>query len=157
MSQKRDKKIPESAEELNDYIHITTPSVWLILLAVSICVAGLVIWSLTADLATAVPAAVVSKASDVHLYVSADNAASVNAGNPVIIQDRTYSVQSVSDSAIAASVVLNEYERSLIAAKANDPVIECIMEGTMPEGDYNAMIVVATEHPISFLFRSNKR
>ena len=57
--QNNEKKIPESAEELNDYIHITTPSVWLILLAVGTFVAGLVIWSLTANLVTAVPAAAI--------------------------------------------------------------------------------------------------
>ncbi|MDO4404347.1 MAG: hypothetical protein Q4C09_04845 [Atopobiaceae bacterium] len=32
-------------EELNDYIRVTTPSVWMALLAVTILVVGMLVWS----------------------------------------------------------------------------------------------------------------
>ncbi len=34
-----------SPEELNDYIKVTTPSVWMVLAAIIILLAGLVVWS----------------------------------------------------------------------------------------------------------------
>ena len=34
-----------SPEQLNDYLHVTTPSVWMILTAVIVLLAGLMIWS----------------------------------------------------------------------------------------------------------------
>ena len=35
-----------SPEELNDYIHVTSPSVWLILIAVVLLLAGMLAWSI---------------------------------------------------------------------------------------------------------------
>ena len=35
-----------SPEQLNDYIRVTTPSVWLVLLAVILLLIGLLIWSI---------------------------------------------------------------------------------------------------------------
>ncbi|MCR5675308.1 MAG: hypothetical protein K6G16_06305 [Lachnospiraceae bacterium] len=34
-----------SPEQLNDYIRVTTPSVWLVLLALIILLAGMIVWS----------------------------------------------------------------------------------------------------------------
>ncbi len=34
-----------SPEQLNDYIRVTTPSVWLVLLALVILLAGMLVWS----------------------------------------------------------------------------------------------------------------
>ena len=155
MSQKNNKKIPESAEELNDYIRVTTPSVWIILLAVGTFVVGLIVWSFTADLVTSVQAAAVSDETGVHVFVNADNVADIKAGNKVLINDKEYSVMSVSDGEVPASSVLNEYERSLISAKADDPVCTCMIGESLPEGDYNARIVTGSDKPISFLFRSS--
>ena len=36
----------EAPEELNDYIRVTTPSVWMVLLAAFILVAGILVWSI---------------------------------------------------------------------------------------------------------------
>ena len=35
-----------SPEQLNDYIRVTTPSVWLVLLALVLLLAGLIVWSI---------------------------------------------------------------------------------------------------------------
>ena len=35
-----------SPEQLNDYIRVTTPSVWLILLALIVLLAGMLVWSI---------------------------------------------------------------------------------------------------------------
>ena len=35
-----------SPEQLNDYIRVTTPSVWLVLLAVILLLAGMLAWSI---------------------------------------------------------------------------------------------------------------
>ena len=35
-----------SPEQLNDYIHVTTPSIWLVLLALIILLAGMLVWGI---------------------------------------------------------------------------------------------------------------
>ena len=39
-----------SPEQLNDYLHVTSPSVWMILTAVIVLLAGLLIWSSVAQI-----------------------------------------------------------------------------------------------------------
>ena len=39
-----------SPEALNDYLHVTSPSVWLILLAVILLLAGMLVWSSAASI-----------------------------------------------------------------------------------------------------------
>ena len=43
------EKNPEkisSPEQLNDYIHVTTPSIWLVLIALLLLLAGMIAWSI---------------------------------------------------------------------------------------------------------------
>lgn len=35
-----------SPEELNDYIRVTTPSVWVVLIALALLLAGMLVWSI---------------------------------------------------------------------------------------------------------------
>lgn len=35
-----------SPEELNDYIHVTSPSVWIVLTAIVVLLAGMIVWSI---------------------------------------------------------------------------------------------------------------
>lgn len=54
MSEKQEKKIyreksmqrVSSPEQLNDYIRVTTPSVWMVLLAIVILLVGMLAWSI---------------------------------------------------------------------------------------------------------------
>lgn len=44
----REKSIKKvtSPEELNDYIHVTSPSVWIVLAAIVLLLAGMIVWSI---------------------------------------------------------------------------------------------------------------
>ena len=47
-----------SPEELNDYIRVVTPSVWMVLIAAAVLLAGLIIWSVFGSSGDTDPAAV---------------------------------------------------------------------------------------------------
>ena len=46
------KQVIDSPEELSEYIHVTTPSIWLVLIAIAILVAGTLVWATQAKLKT---------------------------------------------------------------------------------------------------------
>ena len=48
----REKSIERvsSPEQLNDYIKVTTPSIWVILLAVAVLLIGLLVWSIFGEI-----------------------------------------------------------------------------------------------------------
>ena len=74
-----------SPEELNDYIHVTSPSVWLILAAVITLLIGMLMWSATASIDSF--ATGTAKVENGSMYIRFDNeqiANNVESGMPVI-------------------------------------------------------------------------
>ncbi|MEN6350433.1 MAG: hypothetical protein ABFD08_13695 [Syntrophomonas sp.] len=75
-----------SPEQLNDYIKVSNPSVWIILAALFILLAAVLVWSLTGSLPTSIQAKGVVKDGDVLSYVDAEKAGAIKAGQTVKIQ-----------------------------------------------------------------------
>ena len=59
----REKSIEriESPEKLNDYLKVTSPGVWLVLITVIVILAGVCIWGVFGRIQATAPAAVVSE------------------------------------------------------------------------------------------------
>ncbi len=62
-----------SPEQLNDYIKVSNPSIWIVLMAMFILLAVLVVWSITGSLPTSVHAKGVINGGKVLGYVIAWN------------------------------------------------------------------------------------
>ena len=154
MNDEKKGKVPASAEELNDYVHVASPSIWMILAAVGILTAGLVLWSFTATLRTIVNAVALSyEETGTAIVFSAESGEDVKTGNKVIIADQEYVIQSLQDQTVSAADILTRYEYNLIHADADTQVYIGTLSGTLEEGSYNAEIVTEESRPIDFLFR----
>lgn len=62
-----------SPEELNDYIKVASPSVWLILASVIVLLIGVCVWGIFGKIDTTVPCAVSSKDNVAYLFVTEEN------------------------------------------------------------------------------------
>lgn len=69
-----------SPEQLNDYIKVATPGMWLILLAIVIFLVGMIVWGAVGTLETTVHGAVVFDGENSAIYVSEESAAKVSPG-----------------------------------------------------------------------------
>lgn len=156
MSEKQKDRL-SSAGELNEYIRVTTPGVWMVLLAFTVFVAGLVIWSIGGHLTTAVSAAAVVKDGALTLYIRDDDAGRVSPGMRVEIADTETTVRGVAAEGSVAGEVMNVYARSLIGVTAQEQVF--VSEGVteLEDGAYNASIIVEDLNPITFLFGGGKK
>ena len=76
-----------SPEQLNDYIRVSNPSVWLILGAVLVLVVGALVWGVFGRLDTTVPVCAVSGEDGIVCYIRDADAENVQPGMPVIIGD----------------------------------------------------------------------
>lgn len=75
-----------SPEQMNDYIRVTSPGVWLVLAAVIALLAGLIIWSALGRLETTVTAvAVAGSDGNPVCYIAEDDMDAVRAGQTVHI------------------------------------------------------------------------
>lgn len=141
-----------SAGELNDYMHVTTVPVWVVIAAIGAFLAGLVIWSIGGRLTSKIAAAATVKDGVVSLYIREPDASSVTPGITAVVGGSEITIQSISSKSVPASSVMNTYTRLLIGVREDEPV--CVSENItdLPNGNYNASVIIERIRPISFLF-----
>lgn len=110
-----------SPEELDDYLHVTTPSVWVLLAAIVLLLAGLFIWSAHTALESSVPGR--GRVSDGVITISFDSSVRTDQISPGM----TVKVGEI-DTTIDA--VGTDGEGNLIASAALP----------LPDGDYEARV-----------------
>ena len=79
-----------SPENLNDYIRVANPGVWMTLFAVILILIGVCCWGVFGRLDTTVRTAAVPDGTRTVCYISEENIASVEEGMTVTIDDTDY-------------------------------------------------------------------
>ena len=141
-----------SPEQLNDYIKVTNPGVWMALAAIVILLIGVCVWGVFGKLETKLPVAAVSQDGHTVLYVKEDNVASVRENMSVYIGDETYKVTSVSAQPVAVTEEISEYARHTGELSIGEWVYVVQIDGNMPDGAYKAQIVTDSVSPLYFVF-----
>ncbi len=141
-----------SPEQMNDYIRVTSPGVWLVLAAVIALLAGLVIWSALGRLETTVTAAVVAgpEAWPVCYIAEADMDA-VRVGQTVHIGGEDYVLAGVAARPVTVDESFDAYALHVGGLEVGQWVYPAELDAALDEGIYEARIVVDSVSPISFL------
>lgn len=135
----REKSIKRisSPEELNKYLRVTSPGIWAVLCAVIVLLAGLIVWASVGTLETKVDAEAVVSDGYVQVTVAGDKAGLVTEDMPLIIDG---------NETVLDDVKTDEYGRAVGMAVLN-----------LPDGRYNAEVVIERITPISFLIRGKNQ
>ena len=141
-----------SPEQLNDYIKVTNPGVWMALAAIVILLVGVCVWGVFGTLETKLSVAAVSRDGQTVLYVKEDNIASVRENMSVYVGDDTYKVTSVSSQPVAVTEEISEYARHTGELSIGEWVYIVPIDGNMPDGVYRAQVVVDSVSPLYFVF-----
>lgn len=143
-----------SPEQLNDYIKVTHPGIWLMLAAVFALLAGFIVWGVVGKLETKVNAVAVSdEKGTVVCYVKESEAPDVAVGKTVRINDQEFTVESVSAEPVAVSDDFSEYVMRVGGLSVGEWVYRVTLSGELPKGGvYKAVIVTDSVSPISYLF-----
>ena len=123
-----------SPEQLNDYLHVTNPGIWVILTAVILLVAGVFVWSCTGTLETRSPA-------------------------NMIVSDHTAKIVVTDDSDLAEGMLVRGGSQEfLIASVAEDEYGRQIgiAEVSLPDGKYDAEVVTEQTRPVEFLLKASE-
>lgn len=141
-----------SPEQLNDYIRTTSAGIWLILIAVLALLAGFVVWAVVGKLESKVSAAAVSSEGAVVCYVRDSEIKNVTAGKTVRINDKEYTVASVSGEPVAVDDSFTAYTLRVGGLSVGEWVYLVTLDGELADGVYEASIVTDSISPILFLF-----
>ena len=123
-----------SPEDLTGYLRVTSPGMWIILAAVIVLLAGLFAWSAVGTLKTTVDATAIVQDHTAQIVASGQGADELEAGMPLRIASQEF---------VIALVDYDEYGRATAYA-----------ELPLPDGSYDATIVVEQTRPIEFLLES---
>lgn len=141
-------------EQLDDYIKIANPSVWIILAAIVVLLAPVLIWSIYGVLPTTFEINTYVQDGSAVAYVDSETAAMLRAGLSVQVGNHSGTLEEVAELPISsmelAALYANDYlATSLTAGEWNYSIRVRIPE--IPDGLYSMRIVMDTTKPIAFI------
>jgi hypothetical protein len=144
-----------SPDQLNDYIRVAKPSVWILLAAVIILLSGIVCWSIFGHITTSVRGACsVGSDSAAYLYVSPDDASKLKTGMDVSVTVQGQTVKAKISTIDADPSVMDndEYLQYYSGIAAGSLCVRVSLENAgLPEGTYQAGVLIESISPISFI------
>ena len=122
-----------SPDQLTDYLKVTNPGVWAVLIAIILLLVGVFAWACVGTLQTRAEAAVIVEGDTAAVAVSGEYA--VREGMTVTIESQDYTIE---------STAMDDYGRAIGIASVE-----------LPDGRYDGTVVVDETHAIDFLLQSS--
>ncbi|MCC8152395.1 MAG: hypothetical protein LIO96_13385 [Lachnospiraceae bacterium] len=142
-----------SPEQLNDYLRVCSPGVWMVLAAVILLLAGVCVWGVFGRLNTTLAAAAVAENESLTVYIPADDYAEVE-GKTVTVDGVEYEIAdgAASDTPLAVSEEeFSEYTLHVGNLSAGEWVYGITFDTDLADGVYEADIVIESVSPMSFV------
>ena len=140
-----------SPEQLNDYIKVSNPGVWMVLVAIIVILIGVFVWGIYGRLDTKLTVATQITDGNAVCYVKKADIASVKVGQTIQIGSNRYTVDSVSAVPTAVTDEFGEYALHVGTLSTGEWVYEVSFNAQMADGTYAAEIVIDSVAPISFV------
>ena len=140
-----------SPEQLNAYIRVATPSVWLLLSAIVILLAGVCVWGVFGHMDTTLTAVAVAEDGMMTAYVREADIASVKAEAVVTVDGDIVKIWAIDDQPVQVDESFSEYARHVGGLQQGEWVYAVKLDVNCPDGIYIAQIVIDSVSPMSFV------
>lgn len=124
----------KSPDNLNEYIRVSNPTVWILMLSAIFLLLGFCIWGIFGHLQTVVKADAHCENGAVTCFVSDEKITEIRPGMPVTVGTAAGTVQEVS------------------VRSGNTGSVTVALTEELPDGIYEASIELENLHPSAFLF-----
>lgn len=139
-------------EHLDNYINVSNPSVWLILGAIIAFLAGVLAWGVFGSINDVQSCVVAVSGGHAVAYVDESHASALTIGDEVNIGAIQGHVVSVGSNAVRADSLDSDTRSHLGSDVAYLASAEIAID--LPDGAYDAQIVLETVNPVSLLFNN---
>ena len=140
-----------SPEQLNAYIRVATPSVWLLLSAIVILLAGVCVWGVFGHMDTTLTAVAVAEDGMMTAYVREADIASVKAEAVVTVDGDIVKIWAIDDQPVQVDESFSEYARHVGGLQQGEWVYAVKLDVNCHDGIYTAQIVIDSVSPMSFV------
>lgn len=138
-----------SPDRLDDYIQVSNPSVWMILAAIVLVIAGAAVWTAFGHLSDVQPGVLVVDGDSITCYVDQADAGDLSEGDAVDVAGTQGVVAAVSGDVQPASS-LPAGVRAAIEGGTGWCYAATVSIG-LPDGVYEAEITTLEYHPLALL------
>lgn len=140
-------------EQLNDYIRVTNPGVWMILCAVILLLFGLIFWSIFGQLDTYLPVGVVTENDQSLCYVKDADAQALKTDMLVWIGDEKFHITEIQKQPIQVDDSFAEYLLHVGDLHEGEWVYVAALDHTYGEDGMiiQAEIVIESIEPVRFV------
>lgn len=140
-----------SPEQLNDYIRVSNPGVWMVLSAMIVLLAGVCVWGVFGHLESKVDTAGICENGVFTCYVTKEQAGQVLPGMTVKVEDASFAVSGISAKPAAVSDEMDSYMLYLGGFTEDEWLYEVTADAALADGVYQAQIVTESVSPMSFI------
>ena len=140
-----------SPEQLNEYIRVANPSVWVLMAAIVILLVGICVWGVLGHLDTTLPAAAVAEEGTLTLYIQDTQIDRVQAGMQVMVDGQKQEILTIGQTPVPVEDQLSAYAIHVGGLQAGQWVYGAQVSGNFSDGVYSAQIIVDTVSPMSFV------
>lgn len=149
--QKSIEKI-SSPEQMNDYIRVSNPSVWMILAAVIVLLAGVFVWGLFGRLDSAFQTGGVCKDGSLTVYVSEENFAKISEKAVISVDGAELALSDIPSSPVRLDDNADPYLLHLTGASAGDWVYVFKVDAAgMKDGIISVSVITERVRPLDFV------
>lgn len=149
--QKSIEKI-SSPEQMNDYIRVSNPSVWIILAAVIVLLAGVFVWGLFGSLDSAFQTGGVCKDGSLTVYVSEENFAKISEKAVISVDGAELALSDIPFSPVRLDDNADPYLLHLTGASAGDWVYVLKVDAAgMKDGIISVSVITERVRPLDFV------
>lgn len=145
-----------SPEQLNDYIRVSNPGVWMVLSAVIVLLAGVCVWGIFGHLESKVDTAGVCENGVFTCYVTEEKAGQIQQGMTVNVDGTEFAVSGISTKPVVVSAETDSYLLHLGGFTVGEWLYEVTADAAsadsgLADGTYKAEIVTESISPMSFI------
>ena len=142
----------KSPESLNDYIKVSNPGVWMLMVAVIVLLLGFCAWGIFGKLESTEKGVAISDGNETCILVSEEIIGKIQNGQVIRIEGVNLTVREVSNQPIVIDDSISEYAKHLGEFSEGEWVFAVYANETIPEGMNVAEIVTESISPMSFIF-----
>ena len=150
MEEKRMNRV-NSPEQLNQYIKLSNPGVWVILAAIIILLIGVCIWGLFGKIDNKLKTVVIVDNYIANCYIKEDDITKVENGMKLEINDNFYEINFIDEKPKKVDDSFSDYIIKAGNLKYGEWVYKCGLNTMLPNGVYSGDIIIESIAPSTFI------
>ena len=140
-----------SPEQLQDYVRVANPGLWMVLSAIVILLAGVIVWGFIGKIDTTMGVAIVTDTGNAVIYVSESDVEKIEIGMTVRCEDKEYTITDIAKTPIRVDSSFTDYAIHASGLTVGEWVYAVSIDGEHSDGVQKADIVIERISPISFI------